>query len=160
LEGSRLAKFCSSHQAAKGAFPNRFQSKSRYQEVHAILIQWEDDKGLGVSCELEDLSKVFRLGYGFEATTWLIPTERSLAAIMSKALALVNEAETDGKLLIIYYGGHAAMNDARQQVWLRYANLSFRAWAMRMFPDTDIFGAAQESTVKAYWNGLQSNHCF
>jgi hypothetical protein len=128
--------------------------------VHVILIQWEDDNRLGVSCELEDLSKVFRLGYGFETTTWFIPTERPLAAIMSKSLALVNESEKDGKLLIIYYAGHAEMNDSREQVWLRYVNLSFREWVkdLIVFPDAETSSVVQGVVMKDYWNGLQSNH--
>jgi hypothetical protein len=91
------------------------------------LIRWDDDNRLGVSCELEDLSKVFKHGYGFETTTWLIPTEDPLEDIMGKALTLTKEAAKEGKLLIVYYAGHAAMNDARQHVWYRYVILH---WGM------------------------------
>ncbi|TVY84121.1 hypothetical protein LSUE1_G001858 [Lachnellula suecica] len=54
---------------------------------------------------------------------WLILTEAPLMDIMSKVLALVNDAGQEGKLLIVYYAGHAAMNDARQQIWLRTGRL-------------------------------------
>jgi hypothetical protein len=89
-----------------------------------VLIRWNDDIRLGVSCELEDLCKVFKQGYGFETTIWLIPTEDSLENIMGKALGLVKEAGKEGKLLVIYYAGHAAMNEARQHVWFRYVYCS------------------------------------
>ncbi|PMD37699.1 hypothetical protein L207DRAFT_493250 [Hyaloscypha variabilis F] len=107
------------NQAAQGVFPNRNYSQARYQDVQVVLIRWNDDNRLGVSCELEDLCKVFKQGYGFETTIWLIPTEDSLENIMGKALGLVKEAGKEGKLLVIYYAGHAAMNEARQHVWFR-----------------------------------------
>lgn len=66
-------------------------------------------------------AKSLKQGYGFETTIWLIPTEDPLENIMGKALGLVNEAGTEGTLLVVYYAGHAAMNEARQHVWFRYA---------------------------------------
>jgi hypothetical protein len=89
-----------------------------------VLILWDDDTRLGVSCELEDLCKVFKQGYGLETTIWFIPTEDSLQNIIRKALGLVKEAGNEGKLLVIYYAGHAAMNEARQHVWFRYVYCS------------------------------------
>ena len=83
-------------------------------------MRWKDDDRLGVSCELEDLARVFDRYYEFKTTEWLIPTVNPLVDIMSKVLALVNELGLENKLLIIYYAGHAAMNEARQQIWLRY----------------------------------------
>lgn len=64
---------------------------------------------------------MFETGYGFKTTTWLIPTEDPLEDIMSKSLCLIREAGKEGKLLVVYYAGHAAMNEDRQQVWFRYA---------------------------------------
>ena len=109
------------HEAAQGVFPNRKYPQARYQGVQVVLIRWNDDNRMGVSCELEDLCKIFKQGYGFETITWLIPTEDPLENIMGKALGLVKEAGKEGKLLVVYYAGHAAMNEARQQVWFRYA---------------------------------------
>ncbi|KAH7336533.1 heterokaryon incompatibility protein-domain-containing protein [Rhexocercosporidium sp. MPI-PUGE-AT-0058] len=105
--------------AVERAFPNRCSFQSLYQDVEVAMIRWEDDNRLGVSCELEDLSGKFRRCYGFKTTTWLIPTAQPLVDIMSKAIELVREAESSGKLLILYYAGHAAMNSSREQVWLR-----------------------------------------
>jgi hypothetical protein len=107
------------HEAAQGAFPNRTNLKMRYQDIQVVLIRWNDDNRLGVSCELEDLCKVFERGYGFQTTTWLIPAEDSLENIMGKTLDFVKESGKEGKLVIVYYAGHAAMNEARQQVWFR-----------------------------------------
>jgi hypothetical protein len=85
-------------------------------------MRWQDDDRLGVSCELEDLEKVFARCYGFKTTEWLIPTSNPLMDIMAKVIALVNSPGFENKLLIIYYAGHAAMNEARQQIWLRYVS--------------------------------------
>ncbi|KAH7409760.1 hypothetical protein BKA64DRAFT_665795 [Cadophora sp. MPI-SDFR-AT-0126] len=109
-------------QAAQGVFPNRTGSKVRYQDIQVVLIRWNDDNRLGVSCELEDLCKVFERGYGFQTTTWLIPAEDPLENVMGRALDLVKESGKEGKLVIVYYAGHAAMNEARQQVWYRTGN--------------------------------------
>jgi hypothetical protein len=105
------------------AFPNKNLVRNRYLDIHVVLIRWEDDARLGVSCELDDLSRTFEKDYGFETTTWLIPTENPLTDITGKALELVKEAGKEGKLLILYYGGHARMNSDRQQIWLRYVHL-------------------------------------
>ena len=109
------------YEAARGVFPNRGDEHTRYSSIEVVLIRWQDDNRFGVSCELEDLVKVFNYGYWFKPTTWLIPTEDPLQDVMQKTLSLVKEAGKSGKLLIVYYAGHAAMNEARQQVWFRYA---------------------------------------
>jgi hypothetical protein len=107
------------YKAAQRAFPNRTKPKTRYRDVQVVLIRWDDDDRLGVSYELEDLCKVFERGYGFQTTTWLIPTENSLQNIMGKALRFTTTFGMEGNLVIVYYAGHGAMNDARQQVWFR-----------------------------------------
>jgi hypothetical protein len=78
--------------AASRAFPNTNRIRNRYVDVHVVLIRWEDDARFGVSCELEDLSKTFEKDYGFETTTWLIPTENSLNNITGQALELLKGA--------------------------------------------------------------------
>lgn len=109
-------------QAAKATLPGQISAQPRYQDVEVVLMRWQGDDRLGVSCELEDLEKAFARSYGFKTTEWLIPTENPLVDIMTKVLALVNSPGLENKLLIIYYAGHAAMNEARQQVWLRYVS--------------------------------------
>ena len=100
--------------AAKAAFPNR--GLSRYKEVHALLLSWEDDT-LGVIDEITELGDVFRSIYHFEAEEWKIPGERSHISLAAKILGLLNDYESVDNLLIVYYGGHGCMNDDRQCVW-------------------------------------------
>lgn len=54
-----------------------------------------------------------------DTTTWKIPTEDPLSSIMDTALTLRKEIDTEETLVIVYYGGHAFMNEDRQQMWAR-----------------------------------------
>lgn len=37
--------------------------------------------------------------------------------MMAKALEFIDDHETPDTLLIVYYGGHAKINEARQSTW-------------------------------------------
>lgn len=100
--------------AASAAFPNR--GFSRYKEVHALLLSWEDDN-LGVIDEVIELEDVFRHTYRFEVEVWRIPTGRSHNSLAAKILGFLNDYESKDNLLIVYYGGHGYMNDDPQCVW-------------------------------------------
>jgi len=105
--------------AATAAFPN--QGLSRYREVHALLLSWEDDD-LGVVNEIAELEDVFQQIYRFEVDVWRIPSERSHIAVAGKVLGFLNDYESTDSLLIVYYGGHGSMNDDRQCVWSWYVH--------------------------------------
>lgn len=80
-----------------------------------LLLRWEEDE-LQVEWELNDLAKVFR-AYKFNTETWLIPTESPYMKMMGKALQFVGDYQSEDTLLIVYYGGHAKINEARQSTW-------------------------------------------
>ncbi len=80
-----------------------------------MLLRWEEDE-LEVKWELDDLAKVFQ-DYGFKTEKWLIPTESPLIKIMGKAVKFVEEYQSEDTLFILYYGGHAQINRARQATW-------------------------------------------
>jgi hypothetical protein len=89
-----------------------------------LLLRWEDDE-LQVKWELNDLAKV--LGdYGFHTETWLIPTESPLQKMMSKAIEFVEKYEAEDTLFIVYYGGYAKINQARQSTWSRFVFFAFK----------------------------------
>ena len=113
--------------AGEAAFPNR--GVSRYKEVHALLLSWEDDN-LGVVDEVIELRDVFRVMYGFETETWRIPSERSHNSLAAKILRFLDVHESKDNLLIVYYGGHGEMNDDRQCVW---------SWLVNLFLSVDSF---------------------
>ena len=100
--------------AADAAFPNR--GLSRYKEVHALLLSWEDDN-LGVIDEVLELQDVFRDLYRFKTEEWKIPSSKSHNLLAAKVLDFVNDYESKDNLLILYYGGHGAMNDDRKCLW-------------------------------------------
>ncbi len=53
----------------------------------------------------------------FNTETWLIPTESPYMKVMGKALQFVSDYQSEDTLLIVYYGGHAKINEARQSTW-------------------------------------------
>jgi len=105
--------------AATAAFPN--QGVSRYKEIHALLLSWEDDS-LGVLNEIGELDDVLRQIYHFEVERWKIPSKRSHNTLAAKLLAFLDDYESKENLLLVYYGGHGSMNDDRQCVWSWYVH--------------------------------------
>jgi len=79
------------------------------------LLRWKEDD-LNVEPELADLRRVF-VKYGFGTETWLIPKENAHRKLMLKVGEFVEKHESEDCLLIIYYGGHAFINEARQSTW-------------------------------------------
>ena len=84
-------------------------------------MRWEEDH-LNVEPELGGLANVFQ-DYGFETETWLIPTDSPDRKIMRKALDFIDDHESEDTLLIVYYGGHATINQAQQATWSWYVTL-------------------------------------
>jgi hypothetical protein len=103
------------NQAATRAFPNRQRSAQRYKRVQALLLRWDEDD-LDVSWEVEDLEKIFK-AYGFSTELWLIPSEDSHLELMFKVGSFVKAYQNPDTLLVVYYGGHASINMARQSSW-------------------------------------------
>ena len=71
---------------------------------------------MNVDWELGDLEKVF-LKYGFITEKWLIPKKDSNLNLMSKAIDIVEQHNDTDNLVIIYYAGHAFINNNRQATW-------------------------------------------
>jgi hypothetical protein len=69
-----------------------------------------------VEPELADLRRVFEK-YRFNIETWCIPTKNAHRRLMLKAGEFVDKHESKECLMIVYYGGHAFINDARQSTW-------------------------------------------
>ena len=117
--------------AATAAFPNRGQS--RYKEVHALLLSWEDDN-LGVIDEVTELNNVFTDLYHFETEQWKIPSDSSHLSLAAKIIGFVNDYGSNENLLVVYYGGHGVMNDDRQCVWswlVQFSSSSARAFRIQ-----------------------------
>ncbi|KAI1110243.1 hypothetical protein F5Y14DRAFT_367133 [Nemania sp. NC0429] len=101
--------------SAARAFPNRGGSQ-RYRKVCVLLLHWDSDD-LFVLPELEDLGKCFQEDYNFETEKFTIPSSNAHLDLMLKVGALIKDHESADTLLIVYYGGHARIDEARQSTW-------------------------------------------
>ncbi|KAK0103278.1 hypothetical protein ONS95_005312 [Cadophora gregata] len=105
-------------EAVKGAFPNRHRSK--YGTVHVRLIRWEVGGGAkdpGHEKEMSSLYDIFKHGYGFNIETWKIPIIQPHWKLMRMALDLIKEFDAKNNLFIVYYAGHATMNENGWSLW-------------------------------------------
>ncbi|KAI1327887.1 hypothetical protein F5Y16DRAFT_398957 [Xylariaceae sp. FL0255] len=101
--------------SASRAFPNR-GSSARYQHVYALLLHWDSDD-LFVLPELEDLEACFSQDYNFETERFKIPSDNAHLDLMLKIGSMIKEHESNDTLLIVYYGGHARIDESRQSTW-------------------------------------------
>ncbi|XXH04792.1 hypothetical protein Hte_011214 [Hypoxylon texense] len=101
--------------SATRAFPNRGSSQ-RYKKVHALLLHWTCDD-LFVLKELDDLEACLREEYSFETETFPIPSDNAHLELMLKIGAMIKEHESSDTLFLVYYGGHARIDESRQSTW-------------------------------------------
>ncbi|KAL2022566.1 hypothetical protein VTK56DRAFT_5173 [Thermocarpiscus australiensis] len=103
-------------ESASRAFPNHGRRSHRYSKVHALMLHWKSDD-LFVLPELEDLEKCFREYYNFDTDIFSIPSENAHLELMLKVGDMVKHHESDDTLFVVYYGGHARINESRQSTW-------------------------------------------
>ena len=98
-------------------FPNR---KYRYQEVHVLLLSWEDDD-LGVVDEVVELEDVFRKDYGCQTVErWEIPSLKPYSNLEDKLYLFKKNYSSSDNLLIVYYAGHGYLDYSRLWKWAAY----------------------------------------
>ncbi|CAM1502899.1 Fc.00g076750.m01.CDS01 [Cosmosporella sp. VM-42] len=102
--------------SAARAFPNRGRSSQRYKKVQVLLLHWNSDD-LFVIPELEDLEKCLREDYSFNTDIFGIPSENSHLELMLRIGQLIKDFESPDTLFMIYYGGHARIDESRQSTW-------------------------------------------
>ncbi|KAF7542586.1 hypothetical protein G7Z17_g11446 [Cylindrodendrum hubeiense] len=102
--------------SAARAFPNRGRSSQRYSKVQALLLHWNSDD-LFVIPELEDLEKCLSEDFGFNTEIFGIPSENSHLELMLKIGQLIKDHESTNTLFLVYYGGHARIDESRQSTW-------------------------------------------
>ncbi len=79
-------------------------------------MHWSTDD-LFVLPELEDLEKCLREDYSFETTIFAIPADNAHLELMMEVGKLIKEHESEDTLFMIYYGGHARIDESRQSRW-------------------------------------------
>ena len=106
-------------EAAKAAFPDN--SASRYTSVHVLMITWETESRSEVLMDMEELQRVLSVEYGFDVSTFLIPSERPHLSLNKKVTNFVEAADDSSDILkIVYYSGHGEVSEHRQTIWTRY----------------------------------------
>lgn len=82
----------------------------RYEEVHSIILSWEEDD-LDLEQELEELNSAF-MSLKFTSTrTYRIPSVGPQNALSSELHNFLDGKEDS--LLVVYYGGHGGLDDHR-----------------------------------------------
>lgn len=84
--------------------------------MQVLLLHWATDD-LFVLPELQDLEKCFDEDYGFETAIFPIPSRNAHLELIKRIALLVEENKEKDALNIIYYGGHAKIDESRQSVW-------------------------------------------
>ncbi|KAL7898505.1 hypothetical protein HDV63DRAFT_354201 [Trichoderma sp. SZMC 28014] len=102
--------------SAARAFPNRGRPSQRYKNVQSLLMHWGSDD-LFVLPELEDLGKCLQDDYAFGTEIYSIPSENSHLELMMRIGQLIRDHESPDTLFIVYYGGHARIDESRQSTW-------------------------------------------
>ncbi|TLD34199.1 hypothetical protein PspLS_00373 [Pyricularia sp. CBS 133598] len=126
-----LETFAKSLEDSAGrAFPNRGRSMQRYSKVQVLLLHWKSDD-LFVLPELEDLEQCMREDYSFETDIFAIPSENSHLELMLKVGSLIKDHEGTDTLFIVYYGGHARIDESRQSTWCatRHSGSPWLQWS-------------------------------
>jgi hypothetical protein len=102
--------------SATRAFPNRGRISQRYAKVQALLLHWHSDD-LFVIPELEDLEKCFKEEYSFDTDIFAIPSDNSHLELMMRIGKFIKDHEAQDTLFVVYYGGHARIDESRQSTW-------------------------------------------
>jgi hypothetical protein len=93
--------------------------RSRYTQVSALLLSWEDeDPQLPVSLEIDALKDVLVNLYGFEVEEWKIPAHDSHMELNLKILQFLKDSSTK-HLKVVYYAGHGKLSNHGQAIWTR-----------------------------------------
>ncbi|KAI0387297.1 hypothetical protein F5Y04DRAFT_274155 [Hypomontagnella monticulosa] len=101
------------------AYEHRWKNRRiPYTNVSALLLCWEDDD-LNVREEVQDLHNVLKDTYQYQSEIWAIPSSRScFADLTQKVNSFVTMNDDEGKLFILYYGGHAHKTGSSQPTWV------------------------------------------
>jgi hypothetical protein len=81
------------------------------------LIRWEDDD-LDVQTEVDELFNIFEDCYNFTTEVLKIPSRSAHLQLMLMVAEFVEDYDSSENLIIVYYGGHGSINNARQATWM------------------------------------------
>lgn len=88
------------------------------------MLHWGTDD-LFVLPELEDLERCLREDYAFDTDIFSIPSENSHLELMMRVGKLIKDHESQDTLFLVYYGGHARIDESRQSTWCAYVLICY-----------------------------------
>jgi hypothetical protein len=80
------------------------------------LLHWQTDD-LWVLPELADLEKCLRESYNYDTEVYSIPSDNAQLALTVKVADLITKHDSEDTLFIVYYAGHARIDESRQSTW-------------------------------------------
>ncbi|KAK6067324.1 hypothetical protein SCUP234_11699 [Seiridium cupressi] len=141
--------------SAARAFPNRGRSQ-RYQKVQALLLHWTSDD-LFVLPELQDLERCFVEDYSFDTDTFSIPSENSHLELMMRIGQMVKQHESTDTLFVVYYGGHARIDESRQSTWCAVPETEAQIrHGSSVYILTRVFRCALWMLIPTRWSAIQT----
>ncbi|KAI1122236.1 hypothetical protein F5Y10DRAFT_77923 [Nemania abortiva] len=96
--------------------------RSRYSNVYALLIYWQDEHESVTAAAVEELAEVFQKYYHYVPEIIKIPTAtRDSYPNLSRWLCriitgYIDKNDTRDTLMIVYYNGHSYLDDNREMV--------------------------------------------
>ncbi|KAK4201794.1 hypothetical protein QBC40DRAFT_48751 [Triangularia verruculosa] len=92
--------------------------RSRYANISAMLVRWQDDEDEGAKNDMEELARVFKADYNYSVKTKYIPTSGDpgnssylwLNREVNEFVTAYNQRDT---LKVFYYSGHSYLGEDR-----------------------------------------------
>jgi hypothetical protein len=88
-----------------------------YTSVKVLMIKWKDSSQKEFGSQLTALATEFK-AYNFDVEEYDIESEMSHVTLGSRLIQFLSYNE-EGRLLIVYYGGHGIDNQDKDCIWLR-----------------------------------------
>ena len=81
-----------------------------YEHVASLFFSWEDADAVFEE-QLNELKVLLHDIYNYPVEQYRIPSERPHKALREMLSSFIKKNDGEGHLIIIYYGGHASMNE-------------------------------------------------
>ncbi|KAL8858025.1 MAG: hypothetical protein Q9178_005486 [Gyalolechia marmorata] len=90
---------------------DHFRRQHDYNEVHVMLLYWEESDNPNFEAEANQLADLFKHEFRYEIHPSPIPSDQSENRLCSAIIDLLLKHDAPGNLLIIHYGGHGDADD-------------------------------------------------
>ncbi|OTA84866.1 hypothetical protein M434DRAFT_36271 [Hypoxylon sp. CO27-5] len=101
----------------KNTIGDYFPGKNPYTNVQVLMLSWAETDLKGLNKEIKALSKLFKEGFNYDVSTFVIPSDGNQDYELNSKVLGVNKGMPPGSLLIVYYAGHCKSDDKGQARW-------------------------------------------